>query len=64
MWVAVDTAHGVRFGQPTPLFQTFLTASHQMEEYAVHPDGRFLLTMPADITAPFTVITDWRSFLP
>ena len=49
---------------PRQLFQTDLSASSNIEEYAAHADGRFLMSVPVgDRTTPFTVITDWRSLL-
>ena len=49
---------------PQQLFQTELSATSFLEEYAVHADGRFLMAVPTgDRATPFTVITDWRSLL-
>ena len=49
---------------PQQLFQTELSASSNIEEYAVHADGRFLMAIPTgDRATPFTAITDWRSLL-
>ena len=53
-----------RNAPPQQLFQTELSANSNVEEYAVHADGRFLMAVPTgDRATPFTVMTDWRSLL-
>lgn len=59
----------VDIGVPVPLFQTRLatgpTAIAGRSQYAVAPDGRFLLTTIVDNTAPspITVVVNWTQLL-
>jgi Tol biopolymer transport system component len=65
--MAVSVSSGRRFegSAPRPLFRTGLVVVPSYDQFDVGPDGRFLLTMPAD---PFEgtvidVVLNWQSVL-
>jgi dipeptidyl aminopeptidase/acylaminoacyl peptidase len=66
MRVAV-TAEGtrLRLSAPDRVFATGIAVRSDIDQYAVGPDGRFLLRLPADDDAPqqLRVIHNWRALL-
>jgi len=71
--IAVEAReHLIRAGTPVALFQTQLAApasnfaseTNLVHQYAVAPDGRFLLTTTdGDALAPITVVLNWQEAL-
>ena len=64
--MAVPVTLGPRFqpGVAVPLFETTATGFFP---YAVSPDGRFLISMPAagetSISSPLTIVLNWQAGL-
>jgi len=66
--MAVEINPGAKFepGMPHQLFETGISVSPQVEQYAPHPDGkRFLSLKPSEQSAvfQFNVILNWTSLL-
>jgi hypothetical protein len=66
--MAVDTQLGtaVTAGSPRPLFQTGISVSPLVDQYAVTRDGqRFIIMKPIANTAPtgLTVVVNWPGLL-
>jgi hypothetical protein len=65
--MAVSISRTGRFEEsaPRPLFRTGLVVAPDYDQYDVSPDGRFLITVPADPLegTVIDVVLNWQSVL-